>query len=518
MNDNVDRGRVNLAGFLQRRFAGSVVAAIAGAALGLSFAPVGWWPLAVLCPALLIYLWDGATPRRAAVLGFWFNAGTFSVGTYWLYISLRLIGHAPIPLALLLMAALVAIMGGYHALLGWFVAKYLPSRGAVRWLVGIPGAWLLTEWFRSWFLTGFGWLSLGYAHTDNWFGGLAPVIGQYGLGLVTLLLAGVLAALLLGQLRDRVAAAATAVALLAVAFSLRDVEWTQPSGKPITVAIVQGAIPQDEKWIEGNLDNILDTFRTLTVKAHGADIIIWPESAIPDLINYHIDYMREVYQAASATGSSLVMGAMRAQENPDTKEEDVFNSVVVWDPATRGVGFHDKHHLVPFSEFFPVPSFIRSWLRLMTLPYADFNRGAAVQEPLDAAGQKIAVSICYEDAYGSTQLPALVKATLLVNVTNDSWFGRSSARYQHLQISRMRSLEAGRPMIRAANDGVSAVIGARGEILARAPEYEANVMRSELQPRTGLTPYARTGNAPVVCLALVFALFGAYLGSRRKTA
>src|SRR5690349_12216299 len=148
MSDAAVRGRMNLADFLQRRFVGSAAAAIVGAALGLSFAPVGWWPLAVLCPALLIYLWDGSAPRRAAVLGFWFNAGTFSVGTYWLYISLRLIGHAPIPLALLLMAALVVIMGGYHALLGWFVAKYLPARGAIRWLIGIPGAWLLVEWFR----------------------------------------------------------------------------------------------------------------------------------------------------------------------------------------------------------------------------------------------------------------------------------------------------------------------------------------------------------------------------------
>jgi apolipoprotein N-acyltransferase len=484
--------------------------------LGLSFAPFGWWPVAIVSPAVLIWLWDGAAPRRAAVLGFWFNAGTFAVGTYWLYISLRLIGHAPIPLALLLMAALVAIMGAYHALLGWAVAKYLPPRGAVRWLVGIPGAWLLIEWFRSWFLTGFGWLALGYAHTDNWLGALAPLIGQYGLGLVTLLLAGALVTLLLGTSRARVAAAALLIVPFGAGFALRQVEWTQPSGKPISVAIVQGATPQDEKWIDGNLPNILDTFERLTVQAHGADLIVWPESTIPDLINYHVDYMKRVYQAASAHGSALVLGAIRMEpsERPD-EEEEVFNSVLVMDPATPGVGWYNKHHLVPFSEFFPVPGFIRSWLRLMSLPYSDFNRGARVQEPLDAAGQKISVGICYEDAYGSTQLAALRQATLLINVTNDAWFGRSTARYQHLQISRMRAREAGRPMVRAANDGVSAVIGARGEILARAPEYVATVLRSELQPRTGLTPYARTGNWPVISLALVFGLIGAYVGRRR---
>jgi apolipoprotein N-acyltransferase len=511
---------VNLPEILQRRYVGSAVALVAGSLLGLSFAPFGWWPLAILCPAALIYLWDGATPRRAAALGFWFNFGTFAVGTYWLYISLQLIGHAPVPLALLLMVGLAAIMGAYHALLGWTIAKYFPARGPVRWLIAIPGAWLLIEWFRSWFLSGFGWLALGYAHTDNWLGSLAPVIGQFGLGLITVVFAGAAVTLALGTRRARVAAVAIVVIVTGTSFALSGVEWTQVSGKPISVAVVQGATPQDEKWLEdkASVPKILDTFRTLTVQAHGADLIVWPESTIPDLINYHVDYLREVYQAASATGSALVLGALRAQVNPETNEEEVFNSVLVWDPATPGVGFYDKHHLVPFTEFFPVPGFIRDWLRLMELPYSDFNRGAAFQPPLDAAGQKIAIGICYEDAYGSTQLPALRTATLLVNVTNDSWFARSTARYQHLQISRLRALEAGRPMVRAANDGVSAVIGANGKILAAAPEYEATVMRAQLQPRIGLTPYARTGNWPVVLLALVFGLFGAYLGGRRATA
>ena len=253
------------------------------------------------------------------------------------------------------------------------------------------------------------------------------------------------------------------------------------------------------------------------MQAHGADIIVWPESTIPDLINHHIEYMKRVYQAASASGSALVLGAIRADQNPKTGEEEYFNSILVMDPATPGVGWYDKHHLVPFTEFFPVPGFIRDWLKLMALPYSDFNRGDAAQSPLDAAGQKLSLGICYEDAYGSTQLSSMRTATMLVNVTNDAWFGRSSARYQHLQISRLRAWEVGRPMVRAANDGVSAVIGAQGEILVRAPEYAANVMRSEVQPRIGLTPYARTGNWPVVCLALVFGLFGAYLGHRRRS-
>ena len=509
---------MNLRESLERRFVGSASAFIAGALLALSFAPFGWWPLAILMPAVLMWLWDGATPRRAAVLGFWFNAGTFFLGTYWLYIAIKQIGHAPLVLALFLMAGFIVIMGAYHALLGWLVAKYLPQRGAMRWLVGIPGAWLLIEWWRSWFLSGFGWLALGYAHTDNWLGGLAPVVGQFGLGLLTLVMAGALVTLLLGGKRSRIVSGGLFVVIWGVALGVRGIEWTEAYSRPITVAVVQGAIPQDEKWIGANLEAILEVYRTRTREAHGADLIVWPESAVPDLANNHIEFYREVYQEASARGSSLMMGTLREEDNPKTGEEEYFNSVLSMDKSTPGVGWYDKHHLVPFTEFVPVPGFVREWLRLMTLPYSDFNRGAAQQAPLESAGQRISASVCYEDAYGATQLPALRTATLLVNVTNDAWFGHSPARYQHLQISRLRAMEAGRPMVRAANDGVSAVIGARGEIVKSAPEYEANVMRASVQPRIGLTPYARTGNWLVVCLALVFGLAGAYVGRGSKKA
>jgi apolipoprotein N-acyltransferase len=432
------------------------------------------------------------------------------VGTYWLYISLRLIGHAPIPLALLLMLALVAIMSLYHFLLGWLIAKYFPARGAVRWMVGIPGAWLLTEWWRSWFLSGFGWLALGYSQTDTWLGSLAPLIGQFGIGLVVLVVAGAVVTLVLGNPRERIAAAAAVVAVWVAGFAAGHVTWTQTFGRPITVAVVQGAFTPDEKWLAKNLKVTLDLYQTKTREVLGTDLIVWPEAAVPALFNEIIPFYETVYAEASAKKSALVMGAIREDHG------DYFNSVLALEPGAAEPGWYDKHHLVPFSEFFPVPQFIRSWLRLMDLPYADFKHGAADQEPLVAAGQRISAGVCYEDAYGSSQLHALETATLLVNVTNDAWFGKSSARYQHLQISRMRAMEAERPMIRAANNGVSAAIDERGRVLARAPEYEANVMRATVQPRSGRTPYARTGNWPIVCLALVLGLLGAYLGRSAK--
>ena len=499
---------MNLRAVAERRYVGSALAFVAGVLFSFSFAPLQIWPLAILMPALLIALWDGAAPKRAGWLGFWFNAGTFSVGTYWLYISLQINGGAPVVLALFLMAALVAIMSLYHFLLGWLVAKFLPARGALRWMVAIPGAWLLIEWWRSWFLSGFGWLAVGYSQTDTWLGHLAPVAGQFGIALVALVMSGGLATLLLGARRERIVAAGTIVVLWAGAFALGRIEWTQPFGRPIKVAVVQGAFTPDEKWLEENLQATLDLYADKTREAAGSDLIVWPEAAVPALFNELTPYFDRVYTDARAHGGSLITGVLRQDGN------DFYNSVLALDANGNGLSWHDKHHLVPFTEFFPVPQFVRDWLRLMNLPYADFRHGAADQEPLVASGQRIAATVCYEDAYGSSQLHELDTATLLVNVTNDAWFGKSSARYQHLQISRLRAMEAERPMVRAANDGVSGAIDEHGHILVTAPEYEANVMRATVQPRTGLTPYAHVGNWPGVCLALVFALSGAYVRRR----
>jgi apolipoprotein N-acyltransferase len=504
---------MNLRAFIERRYVGSGVALVAGALFTFSFAPLNLWPFAILMPALLMWLWQGAAPKRAGWLGFWFNAGTFSVGTYWLYISLKLIGGAPLVLALFLMAAMVCILSAYHFLVGWLVARFLPRRGALRWLVGIPAVWLLLEWLRSWFLSGFGWLALGYSQTDTWLGNLAPIIGQFGIGLLVLLLAGALLTVLLGNPRERVVAGALFAIVWAAGYGAARIEWSQPFGRPITVAAIQGAVPQDEKWIGENLEAIVSLYAKLTREAYGVDLIVWPESAAPAIFNDMIPFYDELYAQASMHGSALLIGALREGE-----EKKYYNSVLALDPGARQPGWYDKHHLVPFTEFFPVPPFVRNWLRLMDLPYADFTHGAADQEPLEVAGQRVSVGICYEDAYGSSQLHALETATMLVNVTNDAWFGKSSARYQHLQISRMRAMEADRPMIRVASNGVTAAIDERGHITARAPEYAANVMRVTVQPRTGLTPYARTGNWPVVILALVLGLLSAYLERSRKAA
>jgi apolipoprotein N-acyltransferase len=472
----------------------------AGAALAAAFAPLDLWPLALLSPALLMWLWQDVAPREAARLGFLFNTGTFAAGTYWLYISIHGFGNAPIWLAFFLMLGLVGVMALYHAALGYACARWLPRRGAVRYLLALPAAWLLVEWWRGWFLSGFAWLSLGYSQTDTWLAGLAPLVGVYGLSAVLLVGAGALAALACeSSWRVRALAAAALIAPWGAGAALRGVSWTHPAGAPVAVAIVQGAIPQDEKWLDSNRDTTLRLYQTLTEQAFGTALIVWPESAPADTANDLVSYLTRLYRAAHARGSALVIGVLRADGGvSDNDPTRYYNSVLALDDA---VSWYDKHHLVPFAEFFPVPHFVRSWLRLMSLPYSDFTPGAADQPPLPAAHLRLGATVCYEDGYGSYMLRVLGSADALVNVTNDAWFGHSSARHQHFQIARMRALEEGRYLIRAANDGISAVIGPHGEVVARAPEFRPTVLVSRVTPLTGFTPYARVGNWLIVILA-----------------
>jgi apolipoprotein N-acyltransferase len=338
----------------------------------------------------------------------------------------------------------------------------------------------------------------------------APIGGVYLLSAWLLVMAGALVMWRCDARRRR----ALPIILLSVPWLcgllLGRVEWTRVSGAEVEVAIIQGAVPQDQKWLDANRETTLRLYRDLTLSALGTPLIVWPEAAAPDLANNLVPYLRDLANAAESRGSSLLLGLIRAEPPADQAETRgdpdrvrpaeprYFNSLLAFG---EDVVWYDKHHLVPFGEFFPVPEVVRRWMRLMSLPYSDFTRGAQHQSPLQMAGLVLSASICYEDAYGSSQLPAVRESTALVNVTNDAWFGRSTARHQHLQISRMRAIEAQRFMIRAANDGISAVIGPRGEFIARAPDFETTVLKARVTPRSGTPPYLVSGNLPWLLLA-----------------
>lgn len=488
-----------------------------GAAVSLAFAPFGWWPLAILCTAYLFAVWQEGTPRRAAWSGFAFTAGTFLAGTYWLYHSVYEIGHAPIVLTIFVIVIIAAVMGAYTALLGYVITRWIRVSNTVRWLLLLPSAIALVEWFRGWFLSGFPWLALGYTQTDAPLAGIAPLGGVYAVSFAVALSAGALVAFLSGNSRERIAAGSAVLAVWILGFALWQHEWTQPTGTPVTVAIVQGAVPQEMKWDQEQFERTLELYRDLTQPHLGAQVIVWPESALAAPVHMLGGFLGPQWDATKRAGSTLVLGQLR--RDPDPRREIYYNAVLALGDEPQ---WYAKRRLVPLAEFFPVPEFMRDWLKGMDLPYSGFEAGGDSQPALDAGGQKLGVTICYEDAYASDQLAVLKDATLLVNVTNDAWFGDSTAAHQHLQISRMRALEAGRTMLRAANDGISAIIGPDGRVTATLPRFQPGVLTGSVQPRIGLTPYARSGNWPVIVLSLAILLGGlarsvqAALRSRRE--
>ena len=473
---------------------------VSGALLTLSFAPVGWY---VLAPLLLLPLLCGflvSTPKAAAIIGFCFGAGLFLTGTYWLYTSIHVFGEAPLLLAVFLMLALVLIMGLYYAAAGWLIARLCAGQ-AMRLLVVAPSVWVAMEWLRGWFLSGFPWMSLGYGQIDSPLAGIAPVLGVYGVSLAVVITATALLVAAIGQRRLRWPLAAAAFVPWVIAYPLQGVQWTEESGPAVITTIVQGGISQDRKWLPGQFEPTLALYRDSLSSNPESQLIVWPEVAIP-ASPYQAERVEQYIAALQtdlvAQDQSLLFGILE----PDFEKQRIYNSVVMLDGAGRQI--YRKRHLVPFGEYFPVPDFVREWMRLMSLPNSDISPGNAIQPLLQTPdGQKLAVAICYEDAYGSEQLYALPDATILINVSNDAWFGDSIAPHQHLEIARMRALEAGRPVVRATNTGISAFIAADGTLGRTAPQFATVSVTAAVMPRQGLTPYARFGDVPVIALVLV---------------
>jgi apolipoprotein N-acyltransferase len=473
----------------------TLAAAAAGAPLPLAYAPFDLFWLAPLAFAVLFYAWAGATPRQAFARGYAFGATSFLGGIYWVFISVHDFGEAHVLLAGGLTVGLVAVLALFVGGAGYVAARWFVTTDVAARLLVLPALWVLAEWCRGWFLSGFGWLGAGYSQTESWLLGLAPLFGVYGMSWAVLVTAGAL--LCLGQRHGRGAAVMTLLVLWIGARYAQSEAWTAPRGTVRSVALVQGSVPQLLKWDRAQFAATLALYRELTFASAGHALIVWPEAAIPALYTQVTDYLDEIRRWSEQHGSTVLLGVL-------TGDASHFQNAVV--ALTDPPSFYVKRHLVPFGEYFPVPSFVRAWMRLQSLPYVDAEPGAADQPPLNLAGERIAVTICYEDVFGAEQLGALPEASLLVNVSNDAWFGDSIAPHQHLQIARVRAAEAGRYLLRATNTGITAIVDPRGLIVARAPQFEPTVLTGVVQGFSGRTPYAAWGNYPVVLGALLLLL------------
>ncbi len=483
----------------------SLLVLAAGAALPLAFAPFHQFWLAPLSYAVLLCAWRNVPPRRAAWIGFLYGCASFGFGTYWTFIAVRVFGGAPIALASFLMIGLTVVLAAFVAVAGDVAARFFRTSGGVAWLATLPTMFVLGEWLRGWLFTGFGWLGAGYSQTDSWLMGYAPLGGILAMSFAVLATSGAIVTLALGTLRERMAAGGVLVAVWLGGLVASGREFTQPKPGTLDVALAQGNIAQNIKYEPDELPGMMTLYSDLTKQSAGADLVVWPEAAIPTLLEYVPEYLAGVRQQAAAQGSTVLLGILRLPPGATSVEE--FQNILV--AFTDEPQIYVKRHLVPFGEYFPVPDFIRSWMRDMNLPTGDDIPWADDQAPFDVAGEKVAITICYEDVFGAEQLRFLPEATLLVNVSNDGWFGDSIAPHQHLQIARVRAAEAGRYMLRATNTGVTAVIDNRGGVVETLPQFHVGLLKQTARGYTGATPYARVGNGLVVVFALAV-LIAAY--------
>ena len=482
--------------------AGNTIALLAGIAMPLAFAPFYFYPVGLLSVSLLFLTWQGIDGNQAAIRGFLFGLGLFGVGVSWVYVAIYEFGQASMLLASLLTALFVAFFALYLAALGWGIKKITAKRNftAIDYVLLLPLAWLFFEWFKGWFLTGFPWLELGVSQIEGPLSGYTPVVGALGVSLIAAMSAGLLASF--WQFKE--IKSLLAIALIWMGGSaLSTVEWTYESDHPISVSVIQGNVPQNIKWDSEQILKTLVLYQTKTEEQWQSDLIVWPENAAT--VFYHqakTAFFDPLGTAARENNTDILLGL------PLYDDDGIryYNGMVSLGTKT---GFYHKRHLVPFGDYVPF-EWLRGLITFFDLPMSSFYPGKGDQMLLSAAGQKIGISVCYEDAFSSEVLDTLPEASILVNATNNAWYGDSFAPHQHLQISQNRALETGRPVIRATTNGISALIDYRGNLQATTAQFELAVLTGKIGPRQGMTFYVHWNHWPLLILALFMLLVWAY--------
>lgn len=480
---------------------------VAGLLLTLAFAPFNYSYLAVASLVYIFSSWLNCSPRKAALRGYLYGLGLFGSGISWVYISLHDYGGAPLIGAVLLTLAVVCFWSLFPALTAYLAVKITNKyKHSTLWV--IPIIWILIEYYRGyWFLNGFPWLQIAYTQLETPLKGFVPILGVYGTGFLLLLTAS----FIVSGINKAIKYTYVVIALLLVwglGGFLTTVNWTEAIGKPIQVALVQGNVAQDQKWLSENRIKTLVSYQQLTEAHWDADIIIWPETAIPA----YLSQVKEVYidplsEKAKAHNTSVIV-SLPARG----KDNEFFNTVLA---LGKYEGRYNKNHLLPFGEYLPLQPLSGFILESLNIRLGSFTSGGDDQVLLKAAGYPFSTSICYEDAFAEEAIRAMPDAAFLVNVTNDAWFGDSIEPQQHMQIAQMRALETGRYLLRVTNTGVTGIVAPNGKLVNKAPSFKQMVLTGSIEPRGGMTPYARVGGYAAV-LILIFYIVILFVFFRKK--
>jgi len=474
-------------------------ALLAGVLLVFAFAPFYFYPLAIISPAILLYLWLQCDYKQAFWRGFSFGLGFFGFGTSWVFVSIHTYGNTSAILAGFITGLFVLLFTIFPAVNGYWLNRFFPNTNNIKIYIAFPCTWVLLEWFRSIFLTGFPWLFLGASQTNSPLHSLTPIIGEYGVSFVVLLIS----ALLVDAFRRKNISVFKPLLIILLigcsAYGLTFVTWTRATGNPVTVSLIQGDIPQQMKWDETYLKNTLQKYYDLTQSHWDSNIIIWPEAAVPLLLQSAQNYISLMESQAKQHNVALILGI------PIQQGFSYYNALIV---LGNGHGIYYKRHLVPFGEYVPLESYLRGLIGIFNLPMSAFSAGDAHQQELQAAGINFAAFICYEVAYANLVSNDLPQAQLLVNISDDAWFAHSFALAQQLQMAQVRAQETGRYALISTNDGLTAIISPQGKIISQVPPYISAVLTGTVTAMVGSTPFVYLGVNSIVGFFAVLFLLG----------
>ncbi|RJX71669.1 apolipoprotein N-acyltransferase [Vibrio sinensis] len=483
-----------------------LMAAFVGASTTLAFAPYQMWPLAILSPLFLLLLLSKQSPKKAAWIGYAWGLGQFATGISWVHVSIDTFGGMPKIASVFLMTMLIGYLAIYSALFSWSLNRFFPTTNRVRLLLAAPALWLVCDWLRGWVMTGFPWLWLGYSQIDSPLANFAPIGGVELLTLLLIICAGAFTYAI--EQRQWLHLFIPGV-ILATGYGLNAVSWVTPNPESTTkVALIQGNVDQAQKWLPSHRWPTIMKYTDLTRANWDADIIIWPEAAIPAFEFEIGSYLSNLDSAARMNHSAVITGVVNQGD-----DKQFYNSILTVGETDNGEYSFDvskrynKHHLLPFGEFVPFGEILRPIAPFFNLPMSSFSRGAYIQPNIDANGRHLAAALCYEIIFGEQIRQNITDDTdFILTLSNDAWFGKSDGPLQHMEIARMRALEFGKPVIRSTNNGITAVTDYKGEIVKQIPQFETGVLKADVVSTTGNTPYYSVGTWPLyiwVFLSLV---------------
>ena len=479
----------------------------AGAITPLSFAPYDIWPIGIISIAFFAWSLSSGSSRELFVRALAFGIGLYGTGVSWVQYSIFHFGHTSLLLSIILTALFVIAVALLFAFPFYGLGRIKPS---LRLLLGFPLFWVLSEWIRTWLLTGFPWLFLGYSHLSTPLSGWAPIGGVLLISLCSTFSSSALISICNKTFsRSRRIAVVLSISIIWLSgYALKSIIWTTPAGEAISVGLVQPNIPQDLKWAPEFREPTRQRLRDLSDPLWDSDWLIWPEAALPEVHSHSSDFINKITQVAETSNTTIISGVLY----DDKIQQRYFNSVMVLGDAQTP---YHKQRLVPFGEYVPLENIFRGLIEFFNLPFSFLSSGPTQQNNLQIGQYHLASSICYEIVYPALVAKQAASANVLLTVSNDGWFGDSIGPIQHFHMVRMRALETGRYIIRATNNGVSAVIAPDGSIKKQSQQFIETSMQSSVVPMVGNTPYLIWRDYLVLALLILMAAIAYALGKYR---